>query len=110
MTTHEFDLICIKALEKVRMTAPIDTGNLRYNAIFGYYKDANTFVIEVSGEPPNIGIAPYMPYTNEKWISPKWNGKQNPNEGWWEKAAKEVAEMIAFEIYKGANLKIGEEK
>jgi len=24
----------------------------------------------------------YATYTNEVWISPKWNGKQNPNEGW----------------------------
>jgi len=25
---------------------------------------------------------PYIPYTEYKWISPKWNGKKNPNEAW----------------------------
>ena len=25
-----------------------------------------------------------MLYTNEPWSSTKWNGKTNPNEGWWE--------------------------
>ena len=29
-----------------------------------------------------ITNAPYTVYTNEAWISPKWNGKQNPNEMW----------------------------
>ena len=31
----------------------------------------------IGGEP-----APYATYTNEPWISEKWNGKQNPNQGW----------------------------
>jgi cell wall-associated NlpC family hydrolase len=24
----------------------------------------------------------YAPYTNEAWVSPRWNGKINPNQGW----------------------------
>jgi len=35
------------------------------------------------------GVVDYAPYTEKKWISPRWNGKQNPNEGW--------AEMIALQ-------------
>lgn len=27
-------------------------------------------------------VAFYAVYTNEKWISPRWHGKQNPNENW----------------------------
>ena len=30
--------------------------------------------------------APYLPYTNEKWISPRWKGKKNPNRKWYNKA------------------------
>ena len=40
-------------------------------------------------------IAPYVPYTNEPWISEKWNGKKNPNEGWFERATGFVATYIA---------------
>ena len=25
---------------------------------------------------------PYVPYTVEKWISPRWRGRKNPNEQW----------------------------
>lgn len=28
------------------------------------------------------GEVDYTPYTHYKWISPRWNGKKNPNEGW----------------------------
>ena len=35
----------------------------------------------------------YMPYTNEKWISPRWHGKQNPNEDWWDKAIYDVCDL-----------------
>lgn len=28
----------------------------------------------------------YMPYTEEKWVSNRWNGRANPNEGWFQDA------------------------
>jgi hypothetical protein len=37
----------------------------------------------------------YMPYTNEKWISPRWNGRQNPNERWFELNAEYIAKLLA---------------
>lgn len=40
-------------------------------------------------------IAPYVPYTNEKWVSPKWRGHKNPNEGWFDRAAYAIAKNIA---------------
>ena len=40
------------------------------------------------------GIAPYMPYTNETWLSPRWNGKQNPNEGWWNDSIEFIVQYI----------------
>ena len=106
MTSQEFDYICLKAVEKVREIAPFDTGNLRNDSIQFYKKNENTFVIEV-----NEDIAPYMPCTNEPWESPKWHGKKNPNQNWWESATKAVADMIANEIYNGATVnENGEQK
>ena len=54
------------------------------------YEDENTFTIFVEDDQ----VAPYMPYTNEPWISPKWNGKKNPNEAWWQDAVKLVREYL----------------
>lgn len=35
----------------------------------------------------------YMPYTNERWISGRWKGKQNPNEDWWDNAVYDVCDL-----------------
>lgn len=43
-------------------------------------------------------IAPYVVYTNEPWISPKWRGKKNPNEGWWDKFLEELLKRVAKKI------------
>lgn len=40
------------------------------------------------------GIAPYMPYTNEPWLASRWNGAQNPNEGWWNETIEFIVEYI----------------
>lgn len=82
MKTENFEKMCFNIVQNLRITSPIDTGNLRYNSIKYEFVDNKTFKIYVDEE-----IAPYMPYTNEPWISPKWNGKQNPNEGWWDNKA-----------------------
>lgn len=82
MNTQEFEELCLEIVKNLKPTSPIDTGNLRYDGIRYEFVDATTFRIYVDEK-----IAPYMPYTNEPWISPKWNGKQNPNEGWWENKA-----------------------
>lgn len=39
-----------------------------------------------------------MPYTNEIWISPRWKGKKNPNEGWWQGAIAAAVQVIAAEF------------
>ena len=38
---------------------------------------------------------PYAPYTNEPWLSPKWNGAQNPNEGWLDNTVIQIACLFA---------------
>ena len=81
MNLAEFRLDVMKFKWIFSTCTPIDTGNLRYNAVqsrFHGQKECRIYV--------DTDIAPYMPYTNEKWVSPKWNGKANPNEGWFKKA------------------------
>lgn len=43
----------------------------------------------------NDGNAYYMPYTNEKWVSPRWHGKQNPNQDWWDKAIYDIGDLAS---------------
>lgn len=91
----------MRAVEIARANAPIRTGNLRYNAIRFEYETPDKFTVYVDfyddgGE--RSGIAPYMPFTNEPWISPKWHGKTNPNEGWWQRAIEEIRQMLQVEF------------
>jgi hypothetical protein len=74
---------------EVKNSSPFDTGNLRYNAI-RFKDEGRTLVIYV-----DEAIAPYMPYTNELWISPKWHGKRNPNEGWFDDTAEKLVAALA---------------
>ena len=90
MSAEEFEKMCIGVVEEIKAISPIDTGNLRHNAIRFEMIDSKTFRIYVDEE-----IAPYMPFTNEPWLSPRWHGKQNPNELWWdEKAVNTVIDGI----------------
>lgn len=77
----------------LRRLAPYDTGNLALNAIKIEFPDPNTCVISV-----DESIAPYMPYTTFPWLAARWNGKKNPNEGWWEDANKKCMEALAKRI------------
>ncbi len=83
MTDADFAAVCELAFETLRDLAPYDTGNLSRNAIKLEFTDAKHARIYVSEE-----IAPYMPYTNEPWLAERWNGKKNPNEGWFDRAAR----------------------
>ena len=86
----KFVRACQRACKRLRELAPYDTGNLAFDAIKISFPSPDVCEIYV-----DESVAPYMPYTNEQWISPKWNGKQNPNEGWFEKAAQIIFEELA---------------
>lgn len=75
-----------------REWVPRDKGNMAFDAL-KFKVSGNVIHIEVDD-----AIAPYVPYTNEPWISPKWNGKQNPNEGWWDRFAAEFARRLAEKL------------
>lgn len=68
------------------------TGNLAFNAIRCEIT-SKEIIVRV-----NPAIAPYMPYTTEPWISPRRNGKKNPNEGWWDRFAKELVQRVANKL------------
>ncbi len=79
MTHENFVKVCNNLLSLGRFRAPKDTGNLAYNSLKMKYVNPKECHIEVDQI-----IAPYMVYTNEVWISPKWKGRKNPNENWWQ--------------------------
>jgi hypothetical protein len=97
MTNEDFKKVCEQILKDIKAYAPKDTGNLAYNAIKMKMPNAHTCEIYISGNSIKLansaygsyfkyGVAPYAPFTIEKWISPKWGGRKNPNEGWWQNA------------------------
>lgn len=92
-------LLCDKAVQILRDRAPYKSGNLSNHGIMYTSKGAHgtTFKIWVDGNGKE-GKAFYMPFTNEKWESPRWNGKENPNEQWWNRACEEIIEMFAREL------------
>lgn len=85
------------AYDHLKKVCPVDTGNMKTNAI--QFKQLSESQIEVSIE---ASIAPYVVYTNEKWLSPTWKGRKNPNEKWIDDAADYVAEAIRKKIGKRA--------
>lgn len=88
------ELALIDALQRGRDLIPKDTGNMAYNATLLARVGNNQWEIYVSGDGKN-GIAPYTPFTTEPWISPRWHGKRNPNEGWWQRFANFIAIEVA---------------
>ena len=72
--------------------APV-TGNMKYNAM-KVMQSPNGMLIYM-----DTNIAPYVPYTNERWISPKWKGAKNPNENWWEKMGDKFANDLAQALH-----------
>ncbi len=69
------------------------TGNMRFNATSIRRVSPNVIEIKVDAK-----IAPYVVYTNEPWLSPKWKGAQNPNEKWFERAVKIYAQSLAYAL------------
>lgn len=96
MTTKAFQRFCNSLFKETQRRTPIDTGNMRYNSLKIVFTDGgNVCHIYIDEE-----IAPYVFYTNEPWISPKWHGKKNPNEGWWDKCADKLDKRIKERLKK----------
>lgn len=68
------------------------TGNMAFNATqYVTLLNGTIFYAKIYVDE---NIAPYVYYTNEKWISPKWKGHKNPNEGWVDKGMQEVVQSL----------------
>lgn len=93
MTQQQAVNIAISIVEEMRGEyVPRKTGNMAYNAL--QYEIQNG-ILAITVNPD---IAPYVSYTNEPWISPKWNGKKNPNEGWWDRFVAEFTKRLANKL------------
>lgn len=93
MTRQEVVNIAISIVEEMRKDwVPRDTGNMANNAL--KYKVEGKYMIIYFDDK----VAPYVPYTNEPWISEQWHGKKNPNEGWWDSFATEFANRLAGKL------------
>lgn len=93
VSNAQFRRVCSRAVKELRGLAPYDTGNLAMNAITIEFPSPDVCIIYV-----DESIAPYMPFTTKPWISPKWNGKKNPNEGWWQAAGELIVEYVAQQV------------
>lgn len=105
MTAEDFRRLCGDKVKWLRSFAPKDTGNLSMNAIRVEYPSPDVCEIYV-----DESIAPYMPFTELPWISPKWNGKSNPNEGWFENAAGLIYLTLKIELTGARYLDYGNEE
>ena len=87
--------VLVMALKSV---CPYRTGNLERNGI-RVKIDNGTMCVAVGHETSKL-LGEYAVYTNEPWISPKWGGKQNPNQGWIERGIEKALPLIK-QVYQG---------
>ena len=73
----------------LKVNCPKDTTNLSNNINIEYTEKGMPRI--VIGNEEN---ADYAVYTNEPWTSDRWDGKQNPNEGWVDRTIAESTSMI----------------
>lgn len=90
MKQSQFNALTMNAFQIFRSIVPIDTGNMRYNATS--YKSTGELTCRffVDGV-----IAPYAGITNGPWLSPRWHGLKNPNEGWVQGGVELIAMYLA---------------
>lgn len=103
MTKQEIINAIQATLEELRNTDFVPNPKTRYQkgGSTGNLKD-NGLSINITQKEVVIFLdqskAPYVPYTNDPWVSPKWNGKHNPNEGWWERFVEEFTRRLAQKL------------
>jgi hypothetical protein len=83
-----WELVRLRSLFMMRNRTPKDSRNLELNATRSY-PIQNGFIIQAKK-----ALAFYAPFVNGKWISPRWRGKKNPNEGYFEKASVDIIRYV----------------
>lgn len=84
------DGIAHKCLEYMRAICPVDSGNMR-DTMRAVKTARNQYAVIIN--PDNLAY--YAVYTNEKWISDRWNGRKNPNEKWIDSGVTTFAMYLA---------------
>lgn len=94
MTRQQIVNVIVGTVNEMRNAnhIPYKTGNLMFNGL-KYQITSKHVIVYIDTK-----AAPYVPYTNEPWVSPYWDGKKNPNEGWWEKFCNEFANRLAKKL------------
>ena len=90
MEQSQFIALTVGAFQIFQGIVPIDTRNMRDNATQFASTGLKSASIRVDGV-----IAPYAGITNGPWLSPRWHGKKNPNEGWVEGGVELIAMYLA---------------
>lgn len=82
----KIDLLMAQALVLVQTLSPYRSGDL-----------SRSFQSRiVQGGVEIVTNMKYMPYTTEKWVSPQWRGRANPNEDWFKETAEYIARYVAL--------------
>lgn len=100
MTREKIISAAVTVLEEIRADyvpnpktrGKTSTGNMAFNAL-KYRLEGDEFVVYIDEQ-----IAPYVWFTQLPWLSPRWNGKKNPNEGWFEVFQEEFARRLAKKL------------
>lgn len=80
----KFNRLKMTSQSILRSQTPYRTGNLRSTITLDDSK--NKFTVTIGGPQ-----APYALFVNEKWTHKRWNGRQNMNEGFIDRAAELMA-------------------
>jgi hypothetical protein len=78
-------------LQMMQQIAPYRTGNLAINSTEIQITARGLRAIS------HGGYAPYNVYTNFPWTAARWNGKKNPNEGWFTVKFSGAAKQYLYE-------------
>ena len=89
---NEIEHLKQQALQMVKNSSPVRTGNLQ-NSVYARDLPDGGFEIYI-----DTNQAPYAQYTLEQWTHPRWNGKQNPNEGWAYEASREFMQYATSRL------------
>lgn len=80
--------IRLLATTVLKSQTPVKTGNLR-SSIKEVDIHPRGFTVTIGGEQ-----APYVVFVNEPWLHPRWQGRENPRQGFIDRAAELLAQQI----------------
>lgn len=92
MTREEFrirfEIFKRVAMSYIMSNAPERTGDLKVSIHLVENEDGFSIVVDID----------YMVYTEERWISPRWKGRENPRLYWLRETVEELARVFAAEL------------